>query len=139
MSRPAITFLSGSLLALLLSSSLAQAAPPHDKPAHGKPPRSTSQAYSSASLLSATDLQGIRQILHQHQALLSPASSLPPGIRKNLARGKPLPPGIAKSLDQRLLRQLPEYPGYEWQQVGQDVVLIALATGLIEAVLDGLL
>lgn len=67
----------------------------------------------------------------------NPGPALPPGIQKNLARGKPLPPGIAKKLDGRLIGRLPHYDGYEWQQVGTDLILIALASGLIYEVLDG--
>lgn len=67
----------------------------------------------------------------------APGPALPPGIQKNLARGKPLPPGIAKKLDGRLLGQLPRYDGYEWQQAGTDLILVALATGLIYEVLNG--
>ena len=65
--------------------------------------------------------------------------SLPPGIAKNLARGKPLPPGIAKKLDGRLLGRLPHYDGYEWQQAGTDLILVAIATGIIYEVLNGAL
>lgn len=61
---------------------------------------------------------------------------LPPGVRKNLARGKPMPPGIAKkTLPPDLVRVLPERPGYEVVQVGWDVVLVEVATGLIRDVL----
>lgn len=61
---------------------------------------------------------------------------LPPGIRKKLARGKPLPPGIAKkTLPPELLRVLPERSGYEVVQVGWDVVLVEVATGIIHDVL----
>lgn len=67
----------------------------------------------------------------------SPGPALPPGIQKNLARGKPLPPGIAKRLDGRLIGRLPHYDGYEWQQAGTDLILVALATGLIYEVLNG--
>ncbi|MDX9668240.1 anti-virulence regulator CigR family protein [Pseudomonas sp. P5_152] len=67
----------------------------------------------------------------------SPGPALPPGIQKNLARGKPLPPGIAKKLDGRLVGHLPHYDGYEWQQAGTDLILVALATGLIYEVLTG--
>jgi hypothetical protein len=67
----------------------------------------------------------------------SPGPALPPGIQKNLARGKPLPPGIAKKLDGRLIGRLPHYDGYEWQQAGTDLILVALATGLIYEVLNG--
>ncbi|MBW6338359.1 RcnB family protein, partial [Pseudomonas aeruginosa] len=55
------------------------------------------------------------------------------------ARGKPLPPGIAKKLDGRLLGRLPHYDGYEWMQAGTDLLLVAVATGLIYEVLDNVL
>ena len=64
--------------------------------------------------------------------------SLPPGIAKKVARGKPLPPGIAKkSLPPSMLDQLPSYPGYEWRAVGDDLVLIALSTAVVTAVING--
>ncbi|KAB0873868.1 anti-virulence regulator CigR family protein [Cronobacter muytjensii] len=63
--------------------------------------------------------------------------SLPPGIAKNLARGKPLPPGIAKkSVPASMLNELPYYPGYEWKMVGDNLVLIALSTALVTAVIN---
>ena len=64
-------------------------------------------------------------------------ADLPPGIRKNLARGKPLPPGIAKRLPPPALQQrLPQYPGYEWQVVGKDLVLVAVTSLVVAAVLQ---
>ncbi|MBA7800265.1 hypothetical protein HVZ46_18120 [Citrobacter freundii] len=64
--------------------------------------------------------------------------SLPPGIAKNLARGKPLPPGIAKkNVPASMLNQLPYYPGYEWQVVGDNLVLIALSTAIVTSVING--
>lgn len=64
--------------------------------------------------------------------------ALPPGIRKNLGRGKPLPPGIAKkAVPGPLLAQLPKHPGYEWQICGSDLVLVAVATAIIADVLVG--
>ncbi|MDI7419360.1 anti-virulence regulator CigR family protein [Cronobacter turicensis] len=63
--------------------------------------------------------------------------SLPPGIAKNLARGKPLPPGIAKkTVPASMLNELPYYPGYEWKMVGDDLVLIAISTALVTAVIN---
>lgn len=63
-------------------------------------------------------------------------SSLPPGIRKNLARGKPLPPGIAKKMTPGpLLGQLPRHDGYEWRVAGTDLVLIATGTAVVADVL----
>lgn len=64
--------------------------------------------------------------------------ALPPGIAKNLARGKPLPPGIAKKVvPASMLGELPYYPGYEWRIVGDDLVLIALSTAVVTAIING--
>jgi Ni/Co efflux regulator RcnB len=76
-------------------------------------------------------------IIGGHRDYWNPGPALPPGIQKKLARGKPLPPGIAKKLDGRLVGRLPHYDGYEWQQVGVDLILVTLATGLIYEVLNG--
>jgi Ni/Co efflux regulator RcnB len=64
--------------------------------------------------------------------------SLPPGIRKNLMRGKPLPPGIAKKMvPEPMLIKLPRYGGYEWHVCGSDLVLAAIATGIVQEVIQG--
>ncbi|HKY95201.1 MAG TPA: anti-virulence regulator CigR family protein [Kiloniellales bacterium] len=69
-------------------------------------------------------------------APFGPPQGLPPGIAKNLARGKPLPPGIAKRyLPQNLLAQLPR-PGYEWLVVDNDILLVVAATSIIVDVLQ---
>ena len=91
--------------------------------------------YGSPSI----DRGDILSILQGNRSYWSPGPSLPPGIQKNLARGKPLPPGIAKKLDGRLLGQLPRYDGYEWMQAGVDLILVAVATGVIYEVLNGAL
>jgi len=63
-------------------------------------------------------------------------SSLPPGIRKNLARGKPLPPGIAKKMvPGPMLARLPVHPGYEWRVAGSDLILVAIGTAIVADVL----
>lgn len=90
--------------------------------------------WSGAPHINTSDVLGV---LGNHRDYWSPAASLPPGIQKKLARGKPLPPGIAKKLDNRLLAQLPRYSGYEWQQAGTDLILVAIATGLVYEVLNG--
>lgn len=78
----------------------------------------------------------VRQIARELQ--LGGYSSLPPGIRKNLARGKPLPPGIAKRLAPDPLRaRLPVYEGYEWRVAGTDLLLVAVATAVIAEVFSG--
>ena len=60
---------------------------------------------------------------------------LPPGIRKNLARGKPLPPGQRRrygcALPRRLIAELPPRPGYVYYLMGRDIVLISLSTNRV--------
>lgn len=82
------------------------------------------------------DIGGIRIILDDNRDYWGPAQALPPGIQKNLARGKPLPPGIAKKLDGRLVSRLPHYEGYDWVRAGADLILVAVATGIIYEVLQ---
>lgn len=66
---------------------------------------------------------------YDHQAL-------PPGIAKNLARGKPLPPGIAKrQLPEGLAVQLPRRTGVEVAVFGDRIVLLE-ASGLVVDVLE---
>jgi hypothetical protein len=65
------------------------------------------------------------------------AGGLPPGIAKNLERGKPLPPGIAKRyLPDGLVNALPApHPGYERLIVDGKVLLVEVATRVIHDVL----
>ena len=66
---------------------------------------------------------------------------LPPGIARNLERGKTLPPGIAKRpLPDALERRLPPPPeGHERVIVDGRVLLIDIATGLIRDKLEDIL
>jgi hypothetical protein len=63
---------------------------------------------------------------------------LPPGIAKNLQRGKQLPPGIAKqALPIGLVDLLPPPPqGYERVVLSGKVLLIEVATQVIHDVLE---
>jgi Ni/Co efflux regulator RcnB len=82
------------------------------------------------------DHDRVRVVIGGHRDYWSPGPALPPGIRKNLQRGKPLPPGIDRHwLDGRLERQLPRYYGHEWVRVGNDLVLISVSTRVINDVL----
>ncbi len=64
--------------------------------------------------------------------------ALAPGLRDNLTRGTGRPPGIAKKVvPDPVFRELPRYPGYEWCVYGTDLVLVSIATEIIEKVLDG--
>lgn len=63
--------------------------------------------------------------------------SLPPGIQRNLERGKPLPPGIARQMvPQSMLAGLPVYPEHEWRIAGDDLILVALGTQLVVQLLN---
>lgn len=51
---------------------------------------------------------------------------------------KSLPPGIAKkTVPGSMLDRLPYYPGYEWQVVGDNLVLIALSTAIVTTIING--
>jgi len=67
--------------------------------------------------------------------------SLPPGIAKNLQRGKPLPPGIAKQvLPSGLISVLPPPPhGFERVTIDGKVLLVEVATQVIHDVLEDLI
>lgn len=120
-------------LAITLAAQGALAAPKHDNA--GKHNSDVSVHLSGPSI----DIGRVRIILGDNRQLIGPASPLPPGIAKNLARGKPLPPGIAKNFDGRVTSQLPHYDGYEWKRIGTDVVLVAIATGIVYEVLRNVL
>ncbi|HCU05656.1 MAG: hypothetical protein A2X77_05185 [Gammaproteobacteria bacterium GWE2_42_36] len=64
------------------------------------------------------------------------STPLPPGIAKNLARGKPLPPGIAKVfLPDDLTRLLGAYPGYDYLVAGKDVLLVNQSNQIVTSIL----
>lgn len=99
--------------------------------ATGKKQKSYEQDYDE-------DYADIRRIFEQHGGLSS-YQGLPPGISKNLQRGKPLPPGIAKKFNPDIERQLPYYPGNVWRQVGSDAVLIDATTSVVREVMKDVL
>lgn len=124
-------------LTLALASAGALAEPKNGKPGQGGQPYSQPE-HSRYEQGPSIDIRAVRHTLQLHRDLYQPAAPLPPGVRKNLARGKPLPPGIAMKLDQRLVDRLPHYSGYEWRQVGRDLLLIA-AGGIIYEILENVL
>ncbi len=83
----------------------------------------------------------IRIINDYYRRYPASAASLPPGIAKNLARGKPLPPGIAKRyLPNNLVGLLPApLAGTNRVIVGSDIFLVELSTGLILDVIEAVL
>lgn len=83
------------------------------------------------------DFGPVRQTFQQHRDVIGRGQPLPPGV--HIVKGKPLPRGYGKRLDSRALQQLPRYDGYEWRRLGTDVVLIAVGSGIVYAILDGVL
>ena len=150
MAKPTVVVAAFISLALVLAPGISFADPgngkgqgqgqgqsPHSQakgnPGGGKNGHHQGDRYSGPHV----DRRDVLGILSGHRSYWSSGPALPPGIQKNLARGKPLPPGIAKKLDGRLLGQLPRYDGYEWMQAGADLILVAVATGIIYEVLNG--
>ncbi|MNZ70567.1 hypothetical protein D3C78_889110 [compost metagenome] len=119
------------------------AAPQGQKPQGGSHPQSGGkpagggQSYHDGRGDFQVDSDRIRVTIGDSRDYWSPGKALPPGIRQNLQRGKPLPPGIAKQqLDGRLESRLPHYDGYQWLQVGTDLVQVSISTGLVNEVLN---
>ena len=109
----------------------------HGRPDAGAPPYAIgAPALATTVVIGSDERRIITDYFRVNPYAVAP---LPPGIAKQVARGKPLPPGIAKRFDNRLLGQLPHYDGYEWRQVGTDVVLVTLATGLIYEIISNVL
>lgn len=83
------------------------------------------------------EIRIIRAYYEAHGEPGNGSKRLPPGIAKNLARGKPLPPGIAKqSLPYGLRLELPPPPaGYERIVVAGKVLLVEIATQVVHDIL----
>ncbi|WP_426237050.1 anti-virulence regulator CigR family protein [Pseudomonas sp. TWP3-2] len=84
------------------------------------------------------DFGPVRQTIRDNHGYFVRGAPPPPGMR--LERGRPLPHGYyGERLDNRALERLPYYPGYEWRRAGGDIVLIAVGTGIVYEILDGVL
>ena len=138
---------------MLGASALAQAAPPdqqggwggnrgdqgrggHEQPGNGQ------QGHGGPSGQNwrqpPQDFGPVRQIIRDDREHFSRGAPPPRDIR--IVRGQPLPHGYyGERLDGRALARLPVYHGYEWRRAGSDIVLIAIGTGLVYEVLDGVL
>ncbi|WP_285261229.1 anti-virulence regulator CigR family protein [Halopseudomonas bauzanensis] len=148
-----------TVLACLLTASLCvpqvyagppeDKGPPHHRSAnHGHPGKGNSgrdhrhhreERRQNRDALDVLVSAGISAVLAREYARdvgLAGYRDLPPGIRKNLMRGKPLPPGIARKVrSDRFLDRLPRHTGYEWQMAGTDLILVSVATGVIADIL----
>ncbi|WCM51529.1 RcnB family protein [Pseudomonas sp. WJP1] len=84
------------------------------------------------------DFGPVRQTIHDHHDYFVRGAPPPPGI--HLERGRPLPHGYyGERLDNRALSRLPYYQGYEWRRAGSDIVLIAMGSGIVYEILEGVL
>jgi len=148
-----------SIATLCLFSNLALAAPPGDGPGgpddhgprgpawqepgqghgkgHGPEQDPPGRAEGGPAARGPGDLGPARERIRALRGQIGPGGELPPGLR--LERGRPLPPGYGRPLPPGIVKQLPDYPGYQWRQLGTDVVLIAVGTGLVYAILQGVL
>lgn len=144
-----------ALLSLMLAGMPVSAAPPegkgnphghggkpqkHEQPGKGQVYEHAVDGRDAANLvLAGISAAAVQAIIRERHIDIGGYAALPPGIRKNLARGKPLPPGIAKrAVPMPLLNELPHHPGYEWQVAGHDLVLVAIGTAIIADVLHGI-
>ena len=131
------------VLSVSLPASPTAAAPPEGK---GKPDKAGKGGHESNA---GPDAKGavapVRVSISREEARrlalaqgYTGYASLPPGIRKNLGRGKPLPPGIAKKVvPAPMLAQLPTYPGYEWTISGTDLLLVTIGAAIVAEILEG--
>ena len=132
------------VLAVFLAVAPLQADPPDNKSKSGKA-KSEQKTHDddidididlSALVTAGISVGDARNLATRYG--LTGSKPLPPGIRKNMARGKPMPPGIQKTrMPDSFLGQLPHHKGYEWQQAGSDLVLVAAGSLVISDVLEG--
>lgn len=133
----------GLSLILILFATGLHANPPDQKP--DKPKKAANEKQQdrenghgnqdslnlALSLISASDARNLAR-----STGATGYKPLPPGIQKNLARGKPIPPGIQKTrMPDGFLNKLPRQTGYEWRNAGTDLVLVQAGTEIVADVL----
>jgi len=119
-----------ALAAVLILAPVVMAQGGRERP---RPREAAGQDQSSDNLFTAAEKREIRDWFAREKIA---AEQLPPGIAKNLARGKPLPPGIAKkALPAELAGRFPRSPDFERLIVGTDVVLVK--SGIVVDILVG--
>jgi Ni/Co efflux regulator RcnB len=152
---------------MLSASALVQAAPPDQRGAdyngpgqhqdHGQPggpqgdrgngnnngndhrnePRPDNRGNNQRGGRPPADFGEVRRTISEHREVIGRGQPLPPGV--HIVKGHPLPRGYGRRLDPRSLQYLPQYDGYEWRRLGPDVVLIAIGSGIVYEILDGVL
>ena len=118
-----------ALLLVTLSASAEAQGKGRGKPAGGDVQVSPGKAKGPG-----TDVE-LRIIRDFYSADSRKPKSLPPGIAKNLARGKPLPPGIAKQqVPDDLIVLLPARTGTRWLIAGDVVLLVDVSDVIVDLV-----
>lgn len=84
-----------------------------------------------------SDFGDVRRTIQAHREVIGRGQPLPPNI--HIVKGHPLPRGYGRRLDDRSLQYLPRYDGYEWRRLGTDVVLVAIGSGIVYEILEGVL
>lgn len=150
------TLIAGLSIALLFASPLLTAAPQspagiqQERGAQGggkQQSRSAPQGKSGPAAQKNTatnhaqqppkDFSSVHQAFHERRAQIGRGPAVPASV--SIQKGKPLPQGYGKRLDAKALHGLPSYQGYEWRRVGSDIVLVAVTTGIVYTVLQGVL
>lgn len=83
------------------------------------------------------DFGDVRRTIQEHREVIGRGQPLPPNV--HIVKGHPLPRGYGRRLDDRSLQYLPRYDGYEWRRLGPDVVLVAIGSGIVYEILEGVL
>lgn len=83
------------------------------------------------------DFGNVRRTIQEHREVIGRGQPLPPNV--HIVKGHPLPRGYGRRLDDRSLQYLPRYDGYEWRRLGPDVVLVAIGSGIVYEILEGVL
>lgn len=104
---------------------------------HRNEPRPDNRGNNQRGGRPPADFGEVRRTISEHREVIGRGQPLPPGI--HIVKGHPLPRGYGRRLDPRSLQYLPQYDGYEWRRLGPDVVLIAIGSGIVYEILDGVL
>jgi hypothetical protein len=112
---------------LLLTVPVALQAQGKSSAAKGKGASNSDAKVNATVVFRDPDRPVIRDYFRTNNIVATP---LPPGIAKNVMRGKPLPPGIAKkAMPYRLVVLLPQRPGVTFLIIGDRVV--AMHNGIV--------
>lgn len=98
-----------------------------------KPGKGKDEAGGAGIVITTSDRTVIQNYFIANPVGVSP---LPPGIAKNVARGKPLPPGIAKKqAPPALIQQVPACrSGWECILLGADLLILDAVHGVVRDV-----